>query len=71
MASISELKARRAALSAARASGVARIGADGRTVEYRGIAEIDRALEGLDREIAALEGRALVRRVRVVSTKDL
>jgi hypothetical protein len=71
MATIAELKARREALSASRASGVARFSYDGRTVEYRSLAEIDRAIETLDREIAAAEGRPIVRQLRVITTKGL
>lgn len=71
MASIAELKSRREALSASRASGVARVSYDGRTVDYRSMAEIDRAIEALDREIAAAEGRSIVRHVRVTATKGL
>lgn len=71
MASIVELKSRREALSASRASGVARVSYDGRTVDYRSMAEIDRAIEALDREIAAAEGRPIVRQVRVSATKAL
>ena len=40
-------------------------------VDYRSMAEIDRAIEALDREIAAAEGRPIVRRVRVITTKGL
>jgi hypothetical protein len=50
---------------------VARVSYDGRTVEYRSLAEIDRAIEALDREIAAAEGRRIVRQVRVIATKGL
>ncbi len=57
MATVAELKARREALSASRASGVARGSYDGRTGDNRSVAEIDRAIEALDREIAAAEGR--------------
>jgi hypothetical protein len=71
MATITELKARREALSASRASGVARVSYDGRTVDYRSMAEIDRAIEALDREIAAAEGRPIIRHVRVTATKGL
>jgi hypothetical protein len=71
MASLVDLKARREALSVSRASGVARVSYDGRTVDYRGMAELDRAIEALDREIAAAEGRRVVRHVRVTTTKGL
>lgn len=71
MATIAELKARREALLAQRSSGVARVSYDGKTVEYRSLAEIDRALEALEREIAAAEGRRIVRQVRVTTAKGL
>ena len=71
MATVTELKSRREALQAARASGVARVSYDGKTVEYRSLAEIDRAIEALDREIAAAEGRRIVRQLRVTTTKGL
>ena len=71
MATVAELKSRREALWASRASGVARVTYDGRSVEYRSLAEIDRAIEALDREIAAAEGRSIVRQVRVIATKGL
>ena len=71
MTTITGLRARREALSSQRASGVARVSYDGKTVDYRSIAEIDRAIEALDREIAAAEGRKLIRHVRVTATKGL
>ena len=71
MLQVSDLRARRDALSAQRSSGVARVSYDGKTVEYRSVAEIDRAIEALDREIAAAEGRRIVRHVRVTTTKGL
>ena len=51
MATIADLRARREALSTQRSSGVARVSYDGKTVDYRSVAEIDRAIEALDREI--------------------
>jgi hypothetical protein len=71
MATITELRARREALAAQRSSGVARVSYDGKTVDYRSVAEIDRAIEVLDREIAAAEGRRIVRQVRVTAAKGL
>jgi hypothetical protein len=50
---------------------VARISYDGKTVEYRSVAEIDRAIEALDREIASAEGRRMVRHIRVMASKGL
>ena len=71
MATASELRTRREALAAQRSSGVARVSYDGKTVEYRSVAEIDRAIEALDREIATAEGRRIVRQLRVTTTKGL
>ena len=71
MATIPDLRTRREALSAQRSSGVARVSYDGKTVDYRSVAEIDRAIEALDREIAALEGRRIVRQVRITTSKGL
>jgi hypothetical protein len=71
MATITDLRARREALSSQRSSGVARVSYDGKTVDYRSVAEIDRAIEALDREIASAEGRRIVRHVRVTATKGL
>ena len=71
MATIVDLRARREALSTQRSSGVARVSYDGKTVDYRSVAEIDRAIEALDREIAAAEGRRIVRHVRITTSKGL
>ena len=71
MPTITDLRVRRDALSAQRSSGVARVSYDGKTVDYRSVAEIDRALEALDREIAAVEGRRIVRQVRITTAKGL
>ena len=71
MPTIADLRSRREALAAQRSSGVARVSYDGKTVEYRSLAEIDRALEALDREIATLEGRRIVRHVRITTSKGL
>ncbi len=68
---MAELRTRREALSVQRASGVARVSYDGKTVDYRSVAEIDRAIEALDREIAALEGRRIVRQIRIITSKGL
>ena len=71
MTTITDLRARREALSAQRSSGVARVSYDGKTVDYRSLAEIDRAIEVLDRGIATAEGRKIIRQVRVITTKGL
>jgi hypothetical protein len=71
MPTLTELQTRRSALAAQRSSGVARVSYDGKTVDYRSVAEIDRAIEALDREIASAEGRRMVRQVRVITAKGL
>lgn len=71
MPTLAELQTRREALLASRSSGVARVSYDGKTVEYRSLAEIDRAIEQLDREIAGAEGRRIVRHLRVTTSKGL
>ena len=71
MATILDLRTRREALSTQRSSGVARVSYDGKSVDYRSVAEIDRAIEALDREIAATEGRRIVRQVRITTSKGL
>ena len=67
MPTLTELSSRRETLAVQRSSGVARVSYDGKTVDYRSVAEIDRAIEALDREIAAAEGRRIVRQVRVTT----
>jgi hypothetical protein len=71
MPTLTDLRARRDALSAQRSSGVARVSYDGKTIDYRSVAEIDRAIEALEREIATSEGRRIVRQVRVTTSKGL
>ena len=71
MPTITDLRARREALSAQRSSGLARVSYDGKTVDYRSVPEIDRAIEALDREVATLEGRRIVRHVRITTSKGL
>ena len=71
MADLTTLRIRRETLSSQRASGVARVSYDGKTVDYRSLAEIDRAIEALDREIVMREGRRIVRQVRVTTAKGL
>jgi len=44
---------------------------DGRTVEYRGAAEISHAITELEREIAVIEGKSPVRQIRVFTSKGL
>ena len=71
MATVTELEARLEALRAQRDSAVARVAYDGRSVEYRGTAEINAAVAGLERELATLQGKAPVRQIRVYTSKGL
>jgi hypothetical protein len=71
MATVTELEARLEALKAQRDSPVARVSYDGRTVEYRGTAEINSAIAELERELQALQGNAPVRQIRIYTSKGL
>jgi hypothetical protein len=71
MATIPELEARLEVLKAQRDSAVARVSYDGRSVEYRGTAEIARAIAELERELEALQGSTPVRHIRVYTSKGL
>ncbi len=71
MATVAEMEARLEALRAQRDSAVARVSYDGRSVEYRGSAEIARAIAELERELQALEGDAPVRQIRIYTSKGL
>ncbi len=42
---------------------------DGRTVKYRGTAEINSAIADLERELSALQGRPPVRQIRFHTSK--
>jgi hypothetical protein len=71
MATVAELEARLEALKAQRDSAVARVSYDGRTVEYRGTAEIARAIADLERELQAAQGTSPVRQIRIYTSKGL
>jgi len=71
MATIPELEARLEALRAQRDSAVARVSYDGRSVEYRGTAEIGQAIAELERGLQALQGKTPVRQIRVYTSKGL
>jgi hypothetical protein len=71
MPTIAELEARLEALKAQRDSAVARVSYDGRSVEYRGTAEISSAIAELERELQALQGTSPVRQIRIYTSKGL
>jgi hypothetical protein len=71
MATVAELEARLETLKAQRDSAVARVSYDGRSVEYRGTAEIARAIAELEKELQTMQGKAPVRQIRVYTSKGL
>lgn len=71
MATVDELKTRLESLEEQRDSGVASISHGKRTITYRGMDEIDRAIAALKRRIASGEGRRPLRYLRVNSEKGL
>ena len=71
MATATELEARLEALKAQRDSAVARVSYEGRMVEYRGTAEIARAIAELERELQAMQGSTPVRQIRIYTSKGL
>jgi hypothetical protein len=71
LSTIADLQARLEALKAPRDSAVARASYDGRSVAYRGTAEIARAIADLERELQALQGTAPVRQIRAYTSKGL
>ena len=71
MATVAELEARLEALKAQRDSAVARVSYDGRSVEYRGTAEIARAIAELERELQEFQGSTPVRQIRIYTSKGL
>ena len=69
MATIEEITVQLDALRAQRASGVARVSYDGKTVEYRGDNEIVAAIRALESERKQLSGERHVRQIRVTTSK--
>jgi roadblock/LC7 domain-containing protein len=71
MATVTELETRLEALKAQRDSAIARVSYDGRSVEYRGTAEIARAIAELERELQAAQGTSPLRQIRIYTSKGL
>ena len=69
MTELSELQTRLETLKAQRASGIARVTYDGKTVEYRGDNEIAAAIQSLESEISKLNGETPVRQIRLNTSK--
>jgi len=64
-----QLQAQRDALWKAKVSGALRVSYDGKTIEYRSLADIDRAIAAVDEEIQALSGTPVARVVRTYGGK--
>ena len=71
MATLQDLKDRRDRLKAQKHSGVARVTFEGRTVDYRGLAEINLAIADLDLLIGQQEGGKVTRHIRIFADKGL
>jgi hypothetical protein len=61
----------RDALKQAIASGVLRISYDGKTVEYRSMAELKQALNEVEKALSQDSGEPITRRVKIYAEKDL
>lgn len=71
MATLSEMQAQLSALQAQRSSGVAKVSYGGRSVEYRTLTEIDKAISRLSDEIKTASGVTKKRTLKAVSSKGL
>ncbi len=69
MTDITELQSLLEALKTQRASGIARVSYDGKTVEYRGDSEIAAAIQSLESEIGKLNGETPIRQIRFNTSK--
>ncbi len=63
--------AQRDALRQAIASGVLRLAYDGKTVEYRSMAELKTALNEVEQALARDSGAVPTRRIKIYADKDL
>ncbi len=63
--------AQRDALKQAIASGVLRLSYDGRTVEYRSMAELKSALNEVEAALARDSGKPQTRQIKIYADKDL
>ena len=61
----------RDALRAAIASGVLRLSYDGKTVEYRSLADLKAALAEVEQSLAKDSGQPQTRRIKIYADKDL
>lgn len=68
---LEHLKAQREALQSARFNGVLTVKAGAKWVTYKSDAQLQSALDDLEREIAITEGRPRARRIRTYAGKGL
>ncbi len=68
MATLTDLQAELEALKYAKRSGIQSVSHKGRTVTYRSMDELDRAISATEAEIAKLSGVPIVRTVRVYAS---
>ena len=61
----------RDALRQAIVSGVLRLTYDGKTVEYRSMAELKAALNDVEQALARDNGEVQIRRIKIYAEKDL
>lgn len=71
MATLYELNQQLTALKDQRSSGVAKVSYSGRTVEYRSLLEIDKAIFRLQEEIKTADGKKKSRQIKTNSSKGL
>ena len=72
MAIAEQIAAQIATLEGLRANGFARVSYEGHTVEYRSLAEIDRAIASLRASLASANGKPTIRQIYVQQPdKDL
>ncbi len=64
-------QAQRDALRQAIVSGVLRLSYDGKTVEYRSMAELKSALNDVEQALARDSGEVQTRRIKIYAFKDL
>lgn len=67
MATLTELQAELEELKYAKRSGIQSVSHKGRTVTYRSMDELDRAISATEAEIAKLTGKPTLRTVRIYS----
>ena len=71
MATAEQIAAQIEKLEGLRANGFARVSYEGHTVEYRSLAEIDRAIAALKGQLASTTSAPVIRQIYVQTDKGL